>query len=229
MTATPHVDDISTGLQQRQRAGVNDVFGLGMQRQQIDQNAALAQEVVQLRHAAKALHTIHVAQRAAPAIDLEIKHRQRLGHALAHLAQAHHTHGIVCTLGIALVLPHTLSHVGFVLVQPTEEANHRLRHIFGHLHCHARVFQAVDGQLRRNRQRQQCIYPRADVEHGFQARSLLVDELLGRRPDQGVISLRHTRLPDSDLGTGQSLIQTFEPGFWPRIFTAKSDFHRCEA
>ena len=32
-----------------------------------------------------------------------------------------------------------------------------------------------------------------------------------------------------NLGTWQRIMQTFEPGFWPRIFTAKNDFHRCEA
>ena len=221
MAAAPHVDHIGAGLQQRQRAGVDDVAGLVVQGQQVDQNARLGQKAVQAVHAAEAFDALQLARRAAPAIDLEIEHRQRPGHALAHLAQAHHAHGIVHTPGVALELPQALRHVGLVPIEATEEADHGLGHILGHLHSHARILETVDGQRGRNTQRQQGIHARADVEHGLQAGRLLVEELLGRRPDQCIVGLGCARLPDGNLRTRQRVMQTFEPGFRPRIVTAK--------
>ena len=64
-----------------------------------------------------------------------------------------------------------------------------MAHVFGHLHRHARIIQAHHLEAGRQTQLQQGVHPGADVEEGLEPR-LFVDELLGRRPDDGQFGLR---------------------------------------
>ena len=54
---------------------------------------------------------------------------------------------------------------------------------------------------------------------------LLVQELLGRRPDHGVIGHRRAGLPHGNLGLREGGLQALEPGLGLGIGTAKGDLH----
>ena len=80
-------------------------------------------------------------------------------------------------------------------------ADHRLANIFGHLHRHARIIQAHQPHIRRQLQAQQRIDPGANIEHALQpARTLLINELLRRRPHNGDIGLWRAGHPNRNFG-----------------------------
>ena len=228
MRSPRHVDDIGARLQAPQRVLVHHIGRLGRERQQVDQHPAGRQKFVELLRTCEGAHTVDGLGAAAVAVDGEVKLRQRLGHALAQHAQAHHADGEVAAQARLAVAPAARRHIGLVAVKFAEVADDRVAHIFGHLHGHARVVQPHHQRLGWQAQLEQRIHTRADVEQGFEAR-LLVHELLGRGPDHGVVGLWRARLPHRNLCIGQSGRQALQPGLGLGVGTAKGDFHGCRA
>ena len=228
MRAARHIDHVGTRLQASERALVDDVGRIGRERQQVDQDAARGQKVIELICARKAAHAVDGLGAAAPAIDRKFKLRQRLGNPLAQHAQAHHADGVVAAQARLAVAPAARLGVGLIAVKLAEVADDRVAHVLGHLHRHACVVQAHHQGLGRQAQLEQGIHPRANVEQGFE-RWLLVHELLGRRPHHGVVGLRGAGLPNRDLSAGQRGGQALQPGFGLGVGTAKGDFHGAQA
>lgn len=99
-----------------------------------------------------------------------------------------------------------------------------MAYVLGHLHGHARIVEPHYQRVGRQAQFEQRIHTRANVEQGFEAR-LLVHELLGRRPDHGIVGLRRAGLPHSDVGAGQRGRKALEPGARLGVGAAEGDFH----
>ena len=161
---------------------------------------------------------------ATEAVDREFKHLQGLGHPLAQNAQAHHTHGKVGPTLWFAVRPASGFHIGLVCVELTEMPDHRMAHELGHLHRHARIVQAHDLQAGWQLQLQQGVHACANVEQGLQGR-LLVDELLGRGPNDGMVSLGRARGPGEHLGGRESLLNSLHPRLGGQGGKADGDFH----
>ena len=170
MAAPCHIDHIATGLQLRQVGAVQNVFGLGGERQQIHQHLGGRQKFAPLGVATEAAHTGQVFGAAAPAIDRKLERLQRQRHPLAQHAQAHHTDRKVAALARFAKRP-TGFGLGFVIgVEFAKVAHQGMQHVFGHLHRHARVFQPHQHRLRRPAQGQQGVHPGTGVEDHLQAR-----------------------------------------------------------
>ena len=224
MRSARHVDDIGAGLQPGQRVLVDHVGGVGCEGQQIDQHTACGQKIVELIRPRKRAHTLDGLGAAAPAVDRKVKLRQRLGHTLAQNTQAHHADGVVAAQARLAVAPAPSGRVGLVAVQLAEVTDDGVAHIFGHLHGHARIVQPHHQGLGRQAQLEQGIHPRTDVEQCLE-RGLLVHELLGRGPDDGVVGLGSAGLPHRNLSAGQRGGKALEPGLGLGVSTAKGDFH----
>jgi hypothetical protein len=99
-------------------------------------------------------------------------------------------------------------------------ADHGVADELRHLHRHAAILDPHQLRAGRQLQLEQRIDAGADVEDAFQAR-LLVEELLGRRPDHRVVRLRRARLPDLDRGARQRLPQALQPRLGLGVGTTK--------
>jgi hypothetical protein len=110
-------------------------------------------------------------------------------------------------------------------VKTPEVARHGMAHILGHLHAHARVFQADDLQLERQAQALQRGYTRGRIEDAAPLR-LLVEEGLRQCPHEGLVQTgRRAGLPHAPTGLGHPPLDLRLPrlGCHPR--TAKPDAH----
>ncbi|MNV89962.1 hypothetical protein D3C71_1842980 [compost metagenome] len=99
-----------------------------------------------------------------------------------------------------------------------------MAHIFGHLHRHACIVEPHHQRIGGQAELEQRVHPRADVEQGLEA-CLLVHELLGRRPDHGVVGLWCARLPHGNVSARQCGAEALEPRLGLGVGTTKGDFH----
>ena len=161
---------------------------------------------------------------ATVAVDRELEHLQRFGHTLAEHAQAHDAHCKVGTAARLAVRPFARLHVDVVTIEFAKVPDHRMADVFGHLHRHAGIVEAHHFQARWQAQLQQGVHACTNVEQGLQI-WLLVDELLGRRPDDGVVGLRCAGGPGRHLGLGKCFLQTLHPGGGVELFKTDGDVH----
>ena len=224
MAAPGNVNQVGTTLQLRQGVAVEDVFGLGRERQQVDQHAGARQKRGQLLRAAKALHACDLLGAAAPAQDRKLKLRHRLRHPRAQHAQAQDAHRKIRTRQRLAKRPVSCAGIGLVGVKFAGVADQRVAHVFGHLHRHAGVVQAHKLGLGGHLQRQQCVHPRANIERRLELR-LLVKQGLRRRPDHGVVGGRIAAVPEAHVRMRQRGLQALQPGFGLGVGAAKSDAH----
>ena len=228
MRTARHVDDVAARLQASQVVTVQDVLRVRRERQQVDEHPAGSQKIVEAIFAAERAHTLDGLGCAAPALHRKVELRQGPGHAFAQHAQAHHPHGEILAQARLAKGPMARAHAGLIGIEFTEMADDGVAHVFGHLHGHAGIIEAHHANAGRKAPLQQCIDPRANVEQGLNA-LLLVQELLGRSPDHGVVGDRGAGLPDGDIGLRQGRLQALEPGFGLGVGTAKGDFHGYRA
>ena len=203
---------------------VQDVLRIHRQRQQTDQHFAGGQKGIQLRGTGKAAHAVHPLGLSAPGVDREIEAAQGLRHPRTQHAQAHHAHREVAMHRRKLLAPAPGAGIGLVPVQPAKVPQHRVAHVLGHLHRHARVFQAHHLRLWRDVQAHQRIHARAQVEHGLQAR-LFVKKRLRRGPGDGVIRRGTAGAPQGHLGLGPDGVQAVDPELRRAIGVVQSDPH----
>jgi CheY-like chemotaxis protein len=145
-------------------------------------------------------------------------------HALAEHAQAHHAHRTL-SAGLGLALPPAVGPgIGLDRVELPIKTDHRLRHILGHLHRHAGVVEPKDGHAGWQAALHQGIDACADVKQGLEC-GLLVEQLLRRRPHQGVIGQRCARLPELHLGLRKSRAQLGQPGLGLAAVIVEKDAH----
>ena len=224
--AARHVDQVAAKLHPLQRLAVQDAARLIRQRQQAHQHARGFEEGAEFVLARIAANTFKIAPRAAPAQHRKVKLPHRLRHARAQGAQAHDADGEIVALPRAARLPKLFFLLLRVPVELAVKTDQRMAHVLGHLHRHARVFEADNLQIGRQMERHQLVDASAQVEHRLQLR-LLVKQLLRRVPDDGgVVIGRHAGLPFIDLRLGQRAAQVVQPCLRrPAVAVAQQQLH----
>lgn len=222
--AARHVDEVAARLQLGERVAVEDVLGVGRQRQQADEDAGRPQERIELLRAGEAPDAVDGLGRAAPAGDREFELRHRARHPFAQHAEPHDADREVRALVGPPVRPLPLRDLALVHVEFAEVPHDRVADEFGHLHRHAGVVESHELRPGRQAQLQQRVDPGAEVEDALELR-LLVEQLLRRRPDHGVVGGRGARLPLLDVGARQGGAERVDPGRGLGVGGAEEDSH----
>ncbi|MNT49229.1 hypothetical protein D3C72_1860670 [compost metagenome] len=113
---------------------------------------------------------------------------------------------------------------GFEIARDPQQ---RIQRVFGHLHRHARIFQADDTDMRGDLGHlQQGIDTRAQVEQGLQG-GLVLEELDRRTPHQGDFRARRRTIgiPHGNAAAGHGGFKARHPGVGIVVGAGKEDVH----
>ena len=148
MPTARYVDQQRTGLQLRQSGAVQNVLGLGSQRQHVDQHPGSLQKGREAFRTAEAFHTRNLLGTAAPTPHGEAEYPDGPRDTLTQCAQAHHAHRELRTRQRLAVGPLALRHVLVVGGERAEMPDQRVAHVFSHLVGHARIIKPYHQRVR---------------------------------------------------------------------------------